>query len=442
LVDKSYLKQKHNMLFFSMDYIFFAMSLGFMNLNTVLPAFVARLGAPPTLVGAIVTILMLAWNLPQLVAGNLVIRHRRKKPALIRAALIGRPLILAFAAFVALTGANPAWLTLLILVLAVTSFFGSDSFAAVAWFDILGRAFPPDKRGGYISLWQVGKGIGMLGVAALVRYILGQSGPAFPYNYALLFGAGGICLMFSAIACTQMYEPPVREEDPAVTPIAWRDFGEHLIRILREDHRLGRIMLARTLVLLSMMAYPFYVLYATEELHFPEQTIAIFILAQTVGTLLASFILGRVADRFGTQRVVQIGAAVLLTAPLLALVLVLTPQGTADLLHSVYIWIYVCVGLMDNLMLLGYLSYVLDIAPESQRTIYMGINNAIGGLGVLGSTFGGWLLGKTSYGVLFAVSMLLGIGSLAMAFLLPDARPESVTGRIKDPQSLSPRLLE
>jgi MFS family permease len=426
-VEHHYPKQKHNLFYFAVDYVFFSATLGFINLNTIMPAFANRLGASPALVGILITLFSLAWNLPQLLAGNVLAGHHSKKPVLVRAAFMGRPLILAFAVFVILTGGEPAWLTFLAMCLAIMLFFGSDAVASVAWFDILGRAFPPERRGGYISIWQVGKGIALVGVSFLVRYLLSDNGPSFPTNYALLFGAGGIMLLVSAIALTQMYEPRPVEGAPEVSRIPWPDFGKFILRTFKEDRRLGSITLARIFLLLSIMAYPFYVLYATQELHYPEQTIAIFILAQTVGALLASVALGRVANRYGSQRVIQIGAAILLTGPLVALALILAGPNTTGLLRNAYLWIYFCIGLTDNLTVLGYLNYVLDIAPHNQRTIYMGITSTIGSLGVFGPTLGGWLLGATSYTVLFIVSLLLGIGALVMAFRLPYARTTTVS---------------
>lgn len=422
-IDQPHPKQTHNLLVFGTDYVFFALALGFLNLNVILPAFASRLGASPALVGLLVTILLLSWSLPQLPAGNVVARFRDKKPILMRAAFMGRPLVLVVAALVALTGGNPAWLNLLVLYVAFTLFFGSDSIAAIAWFDILGRAFPSEKRGGYISIWQISKGLGLLGVTALIGYILSERGPAFPFNYAMLFTGGGLALMISATALTLIYEPSGFKQEPVMTSIAWNAFGAHLARLWREDTRLRRATLTRILFSLSGMAFPFYVLYATDRLRFPEQTISIFILAQTVGVLFASLVLGQVADRHGAQRVIQIGSWVLLTAPLLALILALVSRGgLSTLLHYAYAWIYICIGLSENLGMLGYVNYVLDISPPEQRTIYMGFTNALNSLGLFGPIIAGWLVGHTSYLFLFAVSLTLGVGVLFLSYRLPAGR--------------------
>lgn len=413
---------RRNFLAFGFDYVFFALGFGFINYNTVVPAFAVQLGASEAMVGALITALLLAWTLPQLVAGNLVTRAPSKRAVVIRMALLGRPAILGLALVILLTQARPAWLSLAALSLAYAAFFGTDAFCTVAWLDLLGRAIAPEKRGSSIGIWQVVKAVGLSGVAATVGYVLSDQGPPFPLNFALLFGAASLLLGLSILAQLNIYEPAAPHHESEASHIRWRDFGPYLARIWRGDSRFRRISIARVLFALSTMSFPFYVLYATEELHFPTRAIGLFIFGQTVGTSVASLFLGRVADRHGAQRVIQIGGAIALTAPLLALAIALSGQSVISLLSRAYIWIYICIGLADNLMMLGYLNYVYDVSPTEQRSIYMGLFNTVASIGMLGPIVAGWVVSWASYAALFAVSFVLGAGALALAFRLPLAR--------------------
>lgn len=417
-------EERHNFLAFATDYILFAVALGVINPNTVLPTLAARLGASTTLVGALITVFSVCWTLPQLFAGNVASRFERKKQLMVRMALIGRPIMLALAALIALTRAQPSWLILAALFAAFALFLGTDSFSAVSWYDILGRAFPPERRGSYIALWQVGKSVALLGASALVGFILSAGGPPFPYNYALLFGIAGVLLLGAAFALSRIHEPPT-DGEACTSYVAWRDFGRHIVQLWRSDPRLRRISMARVLFTLSTMAFPFYILYATEELRFSTQIIGLFIAAQTAGMLIASLVLGRIADRYGAHRTIQIGALLAVSAPILALAIVFTSGDQPGILHNTYAWIYICMGLSENLMMLGYANYVMDIAPANRRTIYMGTFNTLATIGVFGPTIGGWLLGHTSYPVLFATALACGIGALLWAFVLPSARSQN-----------------
>jgi len=413
----------HNFFAFGADTVLFSIGLlGFMNTSILLPEFVDRLGGPPTAVGLLTTIIGLAWSAPQLIAGNVASRFKRKKPFVLTMALIGRVFILALAGLIVLTQAKPPWLSLLGLYVALIVFLGLDGFATIGWLDMLGRAIPPERRGSYISIWQAVASIGVSAVAPLVALILGAGGLTFPNSYALLFGLGGLLLFSSALGTWSIKEPEPTASDPHTKGVAWRYLFAHLRDIWRNDARFRRVALARVFFTFGMMAYPFYVGYATRELKLPVETLGAFIFAQTIGTMIGSLVLGRVADRFGPQRAVQMGSVVILTAPALALILVFQYQWVASAITLVYAWIYICIGLANNLLFLGFANYTLEIAPAGQRPMYAGAINTINSIGVLAPTFAGWLLSQTSYGVLFGLTLAVGIGALVMAFRLPPPR--------------------
>ncbi len=417
-----YPELRRNWLAFGLDFVFFGIAMAFISPTTVLPSLATGLGASKTLIGLLVTLYYLAWDLPQLVAGNIIRLHANKKPVLLKATYLGRPMILGYAFLLLLTDAKPPWLSLAGLFAVIIVMFSSDAFAAIAWFDLLGRAFPPERRGGYLAIWQLIKGVGVLGVAALVRIVLGPAGIPFPRNYALLFGAAGIALIISVVGLAAIHEPPPDVDQAEVPHIAWRDLGKHLGILWRQDMRLRRATVARILLAMSTMASPFYVLFATEELGFLNRAIAFFISAQTIGSLGGSLLLGHIADRHGSGRVIQMGTVLVLSAPVLALIIALTESGVSGPLRTVYLWIYISLGIAENVGILGFLNYVLDATPPAERTMYMGVTNTVSSVGVLGPVIAGWLLTLTSYPALFAVAALSGIGALWLAFGLPPSR--------------------
>jgi MFS family permease len=417
-----YERLRENLIAFGVDSIAFGIGINFISPSTVLPAFAARLGMSEALIGLLITVFYLSWDLPQVIAGNMIARVPRKKPILMKAAALGRPAPLIFALFLFLTGGKPDWLSVVLLFLVLATLFSTDAFAAIAWFDLLGRAFPPEKRRTYLAIWQIIKAIGVIGVILLVQYVLGENGPAFPYNYAILFLAASIALLISGAALIFIHEVPHGDSEPPTTNIEWRDFRKHLVTVWRQDRSLREANIARILIVLGTMATGFYVIFATDVARLPEDVIAKFILAQTIGGLLGSVLFGRIADRSGSLRVIQIGALILINAPIIALALTLMPGLSATVIVPLLLAVYVILGACDNIIILGFMNYVLDIAPPGQRTIYMGVSNALNGIGVLGPLFAGWLLGLTSYTVLFGVAILFAAVGMVFAIRLPAMR--------------------
>lgn len=425
MAQSSYPYPRHlrNFLAFGGDAICFSIAYtGFLNTSVILPAFTARLGGSTAIIGLVITLINLAWSLPQFVGGNVVGRFKRKKPLALAMSLFGRMFIPGFALLLALTQGEPSALIFVALCLSLMVFLGTDGFATIAWLDMLGRALPPQKRGLYIAIWQAVSSLGILGVGVMVSVILGENGPSFPDNYVILFGLAAVLFLLSSLGTLSIYEPPIPDGDPPSAVIPWRELGGHLLQIWRGDFRLRRLAGARVIFSFAMMAFPFFVLFATEQIHLPEEVLGEFITAQTVGTMIAGLALGRVADRFGPQRAVQIGALIVATAPVLGLVMALRAGWSMSWLIYIYIWIYVCSGLANNLLFLGFGNYLLDIAPADQRTIYIGAVNAINSLGVIAPFLAGLILGLSSYTALFAVTLGFCLVALVMVARLPHAR--------------------
>jgi MFS family permease len=81
--------------------------------------------------------------------------------------------------------------------------------------------------------------------------------------------------------------------------------------------------------------------------------------------------------------------------------------------------VFVVLGITGSATILGWMNYVLELAPPGHRPTYMGLSNTLGGLLVLVPLLGGWLLEVTSYPVLFAASAVGPLLALAIAARLP-----------------------
>ncbi len=88
-------------------------------------------------------------------------------------------------------------------------------------------------------------------------------------------------------------------------------------------------------------------------------------------------------------------------SPLLALGIHLS--GSSYLAYA-YPLVYTFFGIIQTAWLIGPLNAILEIAPEEQRPVYVGLYNTLAGLLVPASFLGGVLLRATSYSVLFVIT--------------------------------------
>ena len=396
----------------------FGGALGFIGYSTVLPAMALALSNSEPFVGLITTIYTGMWLLPQLPAGRWMAGRPYKKPVLLKAAFWSRIGLVFFAIALALN-LNPALLAIMLIVV-LAAFRGGDAVAAVAWFDIISKVLPPNVRGRVLGWTQSVAFVTMFLSSFVVAWALGSSGPNFPYNYALLMGGAAAATFVSLFALLFLIEP---RGDVSNNVSAQMNVQAHVRHIFKTDPAFRLNAIGRLLIGGIGLATPFYVVQAIEVLHVPENSIGLFLAAQTLGGVASSLILGSVSQRRGSHIVIRATMLLALIPPVMALYLNIFARNNSTLAAAGCVLIFAAMGATDGSFLLGFLQQILDIAPPAERTAYTGLANTIGGLTVIAPTIGGLLLQATSFAVLFIVTALFPVLGLLVALRMRRAQP-------------------
>jgi Na+/melibiose symporter-like transporter len=386
---------RQNFYAFALDYIAFGVAFTFFNPDSIIPGVVGKLTDSALMIGLSSAAFYSSWQLPQLAVARLINDKPRKMPYLL-AGLTGRIafLVIAVALWLGL-GDNPTAMLALIFV-CVTLFTALDSLSGVAWFDIMARALPPKLRGRMMGIAQVAGGLLGFGAGILIRQILDQR--EFPGNYALIFALATAALAVSAIGVFLIREPgpesKSHEEENGVNKKGW-------LGSLFANPDYCRVLSCRVLVGMLGLAVPFYVKHAGEVMGLPESAIGEFAMAQTMAGVVVSLALTPIYERWGARHVIRIGSAAAAVGPLFALMAHLIQS---DGLARVYPIVFVSLGIINNVSLIGFLNYLMEIAPEGQHSAYVGTMNTMLWPLTLMGIVGGWLLEITSYTVLFGVT--------------------------------------
>lgn len=413
---------RRNFIALVVDFAGFGLGFAFYSPSTVLPAFVSELTSSAPLIGLISTLMMGSWLLPQLIAANYLSGQKRLKPYLLISGAIGRSTLFLLAGMVYLCAGRWPTLTLIAFYLCLTTFMSCDAVTSVAWFDMWAKMIPSERRGRMVGLGQVLSGLMTIGAAELVRRILSPMGPPFPANYALLFLLAGVALMISLGALLCLREPPGGAERQR-TP--WREFVPRLGQLLREDGNFRLLTIVRLLAGLGGLAGPFYIVYTAVGLGMARETIGLFITAQTGGSIAAGFVLGYLNERWGSGIVIRLSRLLGLAQPLLALAFTGLHSSGGDVSPLAYATIFLLMGIINSSMMPGFFSYLVDLAPEKERPLYIGLSNTLSGMLMVVPLVGGWLLEATSYPVLFAATAAGSGLSLLFALRLAEVRQHS-----------------
>jgi MFS family permease len=415
---------RRNFLCLVFDFGCFGIGLAFMSTSTVIPSFLSTLGASSAFIGLISSLQSASWLLPQLVAARYVADKPYKKPYILWPAAIGRSLFLLLALLLWTTRAQPAWLTLVLTALVITGFWAGDGLASVPWFDLLSKVIPPRRRGRLTGIGQLFSGIFSFAAGAAVEWMLGDQGPGFPRNYALLFVLGFTMLVLSFIAISLAVE---ERSVPAPRRPTWGEFIPQLWGVLKQDHAFRRYIIARQLFGLGMLATPFYMTYALEKLNLPAHVAGRYTAIGVVGSILAAVTLGWLNERHGSKRVIQVSIGLNTAVPLIALLIPLLLPDPAWLAWG-YGLVFLALNATMSGNMAGWLTYVLELAPESERPTYVGLTNTLNGVTTLFSTIGGLILQWTgnNYNVLFLITIAGVLLAWPLPFRLPEPRHQTM----------------
>ncbi len=405
---------RRNFILLLTDYTLFGMAISLMGNTTVVPDLVNRLTSSDVLVGLSGSLYQFAWLMPQLLFAQIINRSARRMPYMSRTVLPFRLSLGIMSAVIFFSSADNRSGILIAFLTGYAFFALGDGLVTIVWADFLGSAIPERWRGVLFGLGQTGVAFSVLGTREIIRFMLGPSGPPFPQNYGLMFGISTFIFVVAAIALTLVAEeehPVPLEPGPPM-----RQYLAYLGRVLRDDRDFRRLTIVRLLLDLSMMGVPFYVIFGEHELKLRrEALVGDTLLIMTIGTTIASIVMGWLSRRSGSRAVIRSSGVASILHPALALLSLTLGQP------SLYL-AFLTVGFVNAVVAPGYFDWIITHAPPDRRPIYVGLANTISAVSHLAPFLGGFILNLTSYSVLFVVSIVFAVTGLISTALLSEPR--------------------
>ncbi|MBI9104341.1 MAG: MFS transporter [Spirochaetales bacterium] len=354
--------------------VFLALTLNFVDINTVIPNLILKSGGGPIYLGMLSAIMIGGTGVMQLFFAGFLINKPKKKFYLITgiSLRISALLLLGFILFT--TGKNSqtpqggflSGPVVILMIMAVFSFSGS--FANISYVDILGKAFPAEKRKRFFIIKQTISSFGVILSAIIVRVTLGLL--PYPFSYALLFTAAGLLLLTASLGFWRLKEP---ESKVMKTPSLAKKFTLFKKAVLEDKNLRYYLLLINTSgVILGMI--PFLIGLARKSFNFETEMIGNYLIIQMAGALCANLLfnlLNKNQKYKGILYYFIISAAVI---------------PPAALLLSGYPAIFPLLFILSGSSLAAYQvaipGILLEISTEENRPVYTGISGA-GSLAVL-----------------------------------------------------------
>lgn len=383
----------------------------FIEAGTIVALFVSGLTAKGVVVGFVVAMQDVGWYLPQILTIALVETRRRRLPLYSAMALLRTVGLLAATAAILLLGDRQPAVTLVVFLAAYAVYAFAGGFAAVSFYDVVGRTIPFAWQP---RMWAYRLFFGGLLAAACgfaIQRILAI--PDFSLRFGILFGCATLFIGLGTGAFSFCLEPPVEISRKAL------HMGAHLresARVAWRDPAFRALFGTRVALAGAFTATPFFVLYALASLGMRPQVVGGFVTARIAGFVLANLWWQRVATRHGHRRLMR--GVTLASAAAPALVLV-TPWAPPGLREPLLLAAFALVGAAVSGTNIGYQSLLLAIAPAARRPSYVGLMNSFIGPFMLLPALAGWVSDLTAPAVVFGGALVAALVARAVAARLP-----------------------
>lgn len=395
---------RRNFVLLLADYTIFAIALNLIGPTTVIPDFVRKLTDSEILIAISSQMFEIGWLLPQLVVARRLVRVEHKKWWFVGPNIPMRMMILLFSGVIVLLGPQRSGLILVAFLVFYTLAALGDGLVGVPWMDLLGSSLDDRRRARMFGLGNTAVGITILGLAPLAGYILSDSGPAFPSNYALLFAVSGVLFAITVPIVVPVRELPDGKPVKAIPPLG--EYLPGLVRVLQRDAPFRAVVIARVLVALATLAAPFYIGFATDRLGLSSDVaVSRLLLMQTLGSVFGALAF----SRFGEEHSLLFMEGALgfaIAQPTLALIASAVgpmPLYFAFLLGGVALG---CLGI-------SFINWVIMYATPDQRPVYAGLFNSMSAVGLLvAPLIGGALVELIGYEAAFVAALLFLVGAL------------------------------
>jgi MFS family permease len=414
LLDRS---ARQNVLALSADFVFFTIGFAFFDPFVVVPAYVKQFTGSDLMVGVLAALRVLTLSLPQLWAASVLMARPRKRPLLMASSIGGRLPIAVLAAATLWWAAPRPWLVVGILGVAVALFFASEGLNSVTWPALVGKVVPAGIRGRFLGFGQLFSSLAAIGAGYVVRLLLGRGGSGDPARWAALLSCGFVGLMLSVVSMLFIRE----EAEPVASSKV--DVGQSvraMMGYLRSSRWLRRFVATQFVLGTAAATFSFFVVRARNLISGGDQLLGLFVILQNLGGVAAALICGQLIDRVGSWLAIRVVTGVQIAALAAAIL-----AGVLGIPQGLYGVAFLLLGFVGGSSWWSLSAYLLDMATEEQRPIYLAVSGVLNSPTFLASVLVGAVYGLVAAEVVFAIALALSLVAAALAWSLPRSSPEA-----------------
>lgn len=382
--------------------------------TVIMPDFLDAIAGAGWIRGFLPVLNRAGQSVPPLCLAEAVQRSRSKTRLLLWiAVLMAVPFLVLGGVWAVLEEQRQPWLPPLFLALYFI-FFSLNGLNQLTFGTAQGKLIRPTRRGRLLGLAGV---LGSFGAVGAALWLLpgwlrmpDNAGytPIFLFN-GVMYAVAGLSLLW----CREPHDP----RQPFVRPALWEPLRTSW-RLYRDDAQFRRAARVSMCFISSLLLFPHYQWLGRERLGTTSGDLLTWVVAQNVSLGTISPLLGRVADRRGNRLAVRISISLVAITPLMAVLL--ANQTLVD--GRSWYWVTFALLGMCPLTVRALQNYTLELADESQHSLYLSTMTICMAAPFVFSPLVGWLVDALPYQWTFcAVSAVIAVGGL-LTFRMPEPR--------------------
>ncbi len=396
-----------NVFAFTFHALFLALTMNFIDINTVVPNMIAEVGGSSVHLGILSAIMIGGTSFMQLIFAGILMPYPKKKRFLITGIYLRVFALIILGIFLLGTNVSGGTWKVLVILGIMTIFSFSGSFAGIAYMDILGRAIEPERRKRFFLLKQLIASFGVIISALLVKLVLGSF--AYPVNYSILFISAGVLLLIGTIGFWLIQEPAGVEKKKISMSERFRAFRDAIIK----DRNLRMYLLLINTSGITLVTIPFLILYARTQFDLSGSMVGTFLLVQMSGSLATNIILNLVNKNQRYKGILYMFILMGVVVPISALFLASS--------QSLYVIVFLFSGIALALYQIAAPGVLLEISNDENRPVYTGLAGAGSIMNILYPIIAGVLIRVIGFSAVLIISSLI-IGSGIFAATRIDCR--------------------
>ncbi|WP_447553470.1 MFS transporter [Vreelandella sp. EE22] len=334
----------------------------------VLPWLMGIIGAPVWMVGLLVPIREAGALLPQIFVAGFIRPKPRRKWVWVAGAVLQGVCALALA-LLALWGSGSLGGALVLGALTLLSL--ARGVSSIATKDVMGKTIAKRRRGTLMGYSGSVAGAATLAAGGVLMLFGDRPGH---WALALLLAIAALGWLVNAFCVARIKEVPGAVEGGQN---AWSSI-KYGFSLLKHDRAFLHFNVSRALLLSSALALPYLALLGQQQSGTDLGNLGLLVVVSGLAAMLASPIWGKLADRSSRRVMCHTAIGTTLCCLLGASLVWMPGEWTQSV--APYALVYALLVIVHHGVRLGRKTYLIDIATQDNRALYVALSNTLTGV--------------------------------------------------------------